>query len=284
MMAESMRVSGQTRLYCLLGDPVSHSKSPAMMNAAFAAASIDGVYLALRVSTGALGSVMEALREIDCGGVNVTAPHKQAVIPFIDELAPTAEKTRSVNTVVFDKGRLVGHSTDGDGLVAALEQDLGAQIQGGTILILGAGGAARGVLPALAARGAGSIVIANRSAAKAEALVAEFGAGGRLQAIPLSAPIVSDVIERADIVLNATALPIASGEFLDIDLTALKRGALVLDMNYSTTPDELRPIFAERSVVYANGLTMLLFQGAGSFALWTKQDPPLSVMRTALGL
>ncbi|MBN2223869.1 MAG: shikimate dehydrogenase [Deltaproteobacteria bacterium] len=279
-----MSVSAQTRLFCLLGDPVSHSKSPAMMNAAFAAAGIDGVYLALHTPVPALGFVMEALRRVGCGGLNVTAPHKQAVIPFVDELAATARQSGSVNTVVFDNGRLVGHSTDGEGLVGALEQGLGVPIRGKTILIFGAGGAARGVLPALAARGAQHIAIANRSAPKAEALVGEFGAGPMLRAIPLTASGVTDALIDADIVINATALPVTSTTFLDIDLSALRQGAVLFDMNYGRPPSEVGRVLARRSVIYSDGLAMLLFQGARAFTLWTKQEPPLAVMRAALGL
>jgi shikimate dehydrogenase len=284
MMSESTRVSAQTRLYCLLGDPVSHSKSPAMMNAAFEAAGIDGVYLALRVGEPALGTVMGALRHVGCGGINVTAPHKQAVIPFLDRLSATAEKAGSVNTIVFDEGKLVGHSTDGEGLVAALEQHIGAAIRDKTILILGAGGAVRGVLPALTARGARQIVIANRSVAKAESLSREFGTGGTLVPSPLAGPVVTDAIKRADIVLNATAIPVTSGTFCDIDLAALRPHALVFDMNYGTAPAGVGQILSRHSIGYSDGRAMLLFQGAASFALWTRQDPPLSVMRSALGL
>ncbi len=109
-MAGSTRVSSHTRLFCLLGDPVSRSKSPAMMNAAFAAAGIDGVYLALPVGGPALGAVLGALKEVGCGGANVTAPHKQAVIPFLDRLSGTAEKSGSVNTIVFDGGSAHRHT------------------------------------------------------------------------------------------------------------------------------------------------------------------------------
>lgn len=283
-MSESTRISAQTRLFCLLGDPVSHSKSPAMMNAAFAAARIDGVYVALRVRAPGLGTVIQALREVGCGGINVTAPHKQAIIPFVDRLSKTAEATGSVNTIVFEEGGLVGHSTDGEGLVGALEERLGAPLRDKTILILGAGGAVRGVLPALVARGAQQIIIANRSEEKAEALVREFGTGGRLHAAPLTAPGVADAIGDADIVINGTALSVTSGTLGDIDLTALKRGALVFDMNYGKAPAGVMETFAQHSIDYSDGRPMLLFQGAGSFSLWTSQPPPLSVMRSALGL
>ena len=254
-----------------------------MMNAAFAAAGIDGVYLALPVRTAGLGTVLGALREVGCGGVNVTAPHKQAVIPFLDGLSGTAEKTGSVNTIVFDGGTLTGHSTDGDGLVAALEERLGFPITGRTVIVLGAGGAVRGVLPALIGRGTGTIVIANRSLSKAEELVSRFGGGAAaLSAAPLTG--LAGVIGTADVLVNATALPITSATFLDIDLAALKKGALVFDMNYGRAPASVGQVLARHSLGYSDGLTMLLFQGTRSFTLWTKKDAPLSVMRSALGL
>ena len=283
MMAGPARVSSHTRLFCLLGDPVSRSKSPAMMNAAFAAAGIDGVYLALRVGGPALGTVLGALKEVGCGGANVTAPHKQAVIPFLDRLSGTAETSGSVNTVVFEGKSLVGHSTDGDGLVTALEERLGEPIRDKTILVFGAGGAARGVLPALLAGGAAGIVIANRSVAKAEQLARELG-DRRAAAAPLSPAGLGGVIGSTDVVINATALPVTSGTFCDIDLTALRKGALVFDMNYGRDSAPVEQILAKRAVGFSDGLTMLLFQGARSFSLWTNQDPPLSAMRSALGL
>ncbi len=279
-----MRVSAQTRLFCLLGDPVSHSKSPAMMNAALAATGIDGVYVALQVDAASLGTVLSALGKTGCGGANVTAPHKQAVIPFLDRLAGTAEKTGSVNTIVFSDDRLVGHSTDGDGLVGALEEDLGTPIRDKNILIFGAGGAARGVLPALVDRHADSIVIVNRSAEKAEALAVEFCAGLKSAALSPADPGVADAVRAADIVLNATALPVTSGTFLGVDLTALRPGTILYDMNYGRPTGEIGRIMAERSVIYSDGLSMLLFQGARSFSLCNKVDPPIEAMRAALGL
>lgn len=283
-MSESTRISAQTRLFCLLGDPVSHSKSPAMMNAAFAAAGIDGVYLALRVNAPALGAVVSALKAVGCGGVNVTAPHKEAVIPFLDKLSAAAEASGSVNTIVFDGGSAAGHNTDGDGLVAAIEEKLGRPVGGKAIVILGAGGAVRGVLPALSAAGARSIVIANRSVAKAEELARRFAAAAAITAAPLTRGALSGAMAGADILINATALPVGSMTFLDIHLAALKPGALVFDMNYGRAPSDVGRLMAQHSLEYSDGLPMLLFQGARSFTLWTGKAPPLSVMRSALGL
>lgn len=284
MMTGPTHISAHTRLYCLLGDPVSRSKSPAMMNAAFAAAGIDGVYLALRVGESALGTVLGALKEVGCGGANVTAPHKRAVIPFLDSLAGTAETSGSVNTIVFDGGRLIGHSTDGEGLVTALESRLGRPVRGASILLFGAGGAARGVLPALLAAGAARIVVANRSAARAEELVREMKAGSAVTAAPLSPASLGGVIDTADVVVNATALPVTSGIFCDIDLTALRKGAHVFDMTYGHDRASVGQLLARNAVGFSDGLTMLLFQGAASFSLWTGREAPLPAMRAALGL
>jgi shikimate dehydrogenase len=282
-MSDPTRVSTHTRLFCLLGDPVSHSKSPSMMNAAFAASGMDAVYLALRVEGSALGTVVAALKEVGAGGANVTAPHKQAVIPFLDETAPSAERTGSVNTIVFEGDRLIGHSTDGEGLVGALEEGLDTTVRGKTLLILGAGGAARGVLASLIDRKPDRIVIANRSAEKAEALAREFDASGVVTALPLTRPGIAEAVVRADIVLNATALPVTSGTFLDIDLSRLKRGALIFDMNYGkVSPAD--PFTPPVGIKYSDGLPMLLYQGAASFALWTGQKPPVATMKEALGL
>jgi len=183
---------------------------------------------------------------------------------------------------VFDGDALTGHNTDGNGLIAALEERLGAPITGKTIVVLGAGGAVRGVLPALISRCAGSIVIANRSVSSAEGLVSRFGGGAALSSAPLTG--LAEVIKTADVLINATALSITSATFLDIDLTALKKGALIFDMNYGRAPASVGDVFARHSLGYSDGLTMRLFQGALSFTLWTKKDAPLSVMRSALGL
>jgi shikimate dehydrogenase len=255
-----------------------------MMNAAFAASRIDAAYLALRVDQDALGTVVAALREVGAGGANVTAPHKQAIIPFLDGLAESAERTGSVNTVVFDGRRLIGHSTDGEGLVAALERGLGAVIHDKTLVILGAGGAARGVLGALIERKPERIVIANRSEHKAETLAREFGTAGVLRTVPLTGPDIATVIASADIVLNATALPVTSETFLGINLSRIKPGALLFDMNYGKTPAAAGPFPAPIAGRCSDGLPMLLYQGAASFALWIKQEPPLEVMRSAIGL
>jgi shikimate dehydrogenase len=284
MMAETNRISAATGLFCLLGDPVSHSKSPAMMNAAFGAANIDAVYLALRVSPDLLGAAVRGLLAAGIGGANVTAPHKEAVIPFLDDLSDSARRTGSVNTLVRDGDSLVGHSTDGAGLVGAVEEGLGREIRGQTVVVLGAGGAARGVLPAIIDRRPKLVVVCNRTEKKAASLVREFGGAVPLVAAGLPDAGLNDAIERADIVINAASPPVTFPTFLGVDLSRLREGSLLFDMNYGTPRSDVGTACARRSVTFSDGLPMLLFQGACSFALWTNRQPPLAVMRSALGL
>ncbi len=283
-MTDEPQISGSTRLFCLLGDPASHSKSPAMMNAAFRAERIDAVYVALQVSSGDLEAAVKGLAACDIGGANVTAPHKEAVGVYLDALSPAAQKTRSVNTIVNEKGRLVGHSTDGAGLVGAIRDELGVKIAGGTILVCGAGGAARGVLPALLEQRPRAVTIANRTRTRAASLVREFDAGGTLTAIPLEPGDLSRAAGVADVVINATSIPITEADLFGIDLLSLKAHALVFDMNYNSDARKIRTLLAARGIRHSDGLPMLLHQGACSFSLWTGRTPPLSAMRKALGL
>ncbi|MEJ2068273.1 MAG: shikimate dehydrogenase, partial [Deltaproteobacteria bacterium] len=141
-MKTKQEISPATTLYCLIGDPVSHSRSPAMMNAAFEELGMDAVYLAFHVPEREVGAVLNALRIINVGGINVTAPHKGRVIGYIDELFPEAQLTASVNTILPSRDKLIGHNTDGSGLISAIKDELKVAVAGSRILIIGAGGAA----------------------------------------------------------------------------------------------------------------------------------------------
>jgi shikimate dehydrogenase len=283
-MAGRPTITARTRLFCLIGDPVSHSRSPAMMNAAFGAAGIDAVYAALAVPADGLRAAVRGLVALGIGGVNVTAPHKGAVGALVDDLSPTAKKTRSVNTIVIEGGRAVGHSTDGAGLVGAIEDEIGTPISGAHVLMIGAGGAARGVLPALIEKGPKRIVIANRTEETSAALVRELGPGGSLSALPLVHAALAETLATSGILVNATALPVTTTGFLGLDLTVMRPGSLVLDMNYGADTGTLKARLAKKKIRHADGLPMLLHQGARSFFLWTKREAPLGAMRGALGL
>jgi len=280
-------VTASTRLFCLLGDPVSHSRSPAMMNPALAAAKIDGVYLALRVDSGDLEKVVETLKAVGFGGGNVTAPHKERIAPLVDQLSSGAELSGSVNTLAWDGDTLVGHNTDGTGLVRAIEEGCGVPVSKSRILLVGAGGAARGVIPALFHAGAAEIVVANRTEARARELAERFGGLGSIIPLHLEDEASFDAdgegdMARFGIVINAASARAGGGRLAGLDLSRMPSGSLFFDMNYYHGDDETAELLKNTGIRHAKGLEMLLFQGVDAFELWTGADAPVSIMRRSL--
>ena len=280
-------VTASTRLFCLLGDPVSHSRSPAMMNPALAAAGIDGVYLALRVHTSDLENAVRTLKAVGFGGGNVTAPHKEHVAEYVDRLSPGAELSGSVNTLAWDGDILVGHNTDGTGLVRAIEEGCGVPVAKSRILLLGAGGAARGVIPALFHAGASEIDVANRTESRAGVLADRFGGLGRITPLPLEDTAVFDAdgewdIKRYGIIINATSARAEAGRICGLDLSGMRSGSLFFDMNYYHGDDQTSRMLKNSGIRHAKGLEMLLFQGVDAFELWTDAHAPVSIMRRSI--
>jgi shikimate dehydrogenase len=259
------------KLAGVIGSPIAHSLSPAIHNAAFRALGADWVYVAFEVAPGQAGAALNAMRVLGLGGLSVTTPHKEAVADGVDELAPAAAALRSVNTVVVDDaGRLIGHSTDGDGLVAALgEADVA--VAGATVVVAGAGGAARSVVDAVGRAGAGEILIVNRTPTRA-AEAAGLSARARVG----SSADVSD----AGVVVNATTVGMGSDE-VPFDPVLLRPDQVVVDLVYH--PLETRLLYAarERGCRVVDGLAMLVHQAVLQQELWTGRRPDSSVMRAA---
>jgi shikimate dehydrogenase len=263
-------ISGSTRVVGVIGDPVEHSRSPAMHNAAFAALDLDWVYVAFPVSRGEGGSAVRAVPALGLAGLNVTMPHKPDAAAACDELAPDAAALGAVNTVVNAGGALVGHSTDGDGFLRALD-DEGVAVAGLAALVVGAGGAGRAVVHALGREGAAVTAAARLPDAAVEA--AALAPGG----VAVGVDEIS--VERYDVIVNATPLGM-HGEPPPFDTAELHQGQFVYDTVY---PAET-PLLLEarsRGLRAAGGLGMLVHQGALSFTLWTGVPPPLDVMRAA---
>jgi len=264
----------------LLGDPVAHSVSPAMHNAAFRALDLPGRYVARRVPGELLADAVAALRGDEYRGANVTVPHKQAVLPFLDSVGPDAAAIGAVNTIVREGGRLRGENTDAPGLLAALESALGIVPYGLRILLLGAGGAARAAAAAMLSQGPASLTIYNRDPARADQLATELGAryGGRVRAVDRDAALVegSDV----DLVVNATSAGL-DGVSLPLDGLRPRPGSSLYDMVYAPSPTPLMRALAAEGANVADGLAMLVAQAAASFALWTGRDAPGEIMRDA---
>lgn len=280
-----MKITGSTRILGIFGDPVTHSRSPAMQGAALAAAGIDAVYLPFHVSAAQLPAAVRAIVALDLVGVNVTIPHKEAVCPLLDELDAEARLIGAVNTVVCRQGRLVGYNTDAPGFLRALEEDLGFRPEGRRILLLGAGGACRAALVALAKSGVAWLGIANRSLERAQRLVQEFSGtfpGTVFAALPLGAEFVEADLAPVDLLVNTSAVGL-HGESFEADVFApLTATAPVYDMVYGRTPTPLLVQARRQGRRCDNGLGMLAGQGEEAFALWFGQRPPAGVMRHCL--
>ena len=280
-----MGISGTTQLLGIIGWPVAHSLSPPMQNAALAALGLDWAYVPFAVRPEELATAVAGLRALGVVGFNVTIPHKTAIIPHLDRLAPEAGLIGAVNTVKREGEELVGYNTDGPGLVRSLREDLGFDPSGARVLVLGAGGAARAALVSLSRAGAAAIVVANRNVARAQTLVTEFEAslGGTQFAVSsLDAGELGDTVQKIDLLVNTTSVGMGGSAFSGLDLSRMGRHASVYDMVYAPP---VTPLLAEATRLglrCANGLGMLAGQGEIAFALWTGVEPPAGLMRERL--
>jgi shikimate dehydrogenase len=260
----------------LIGHPVSHSVSPAMQNAALRASGLAWQYDLLETPRAQLPAVVERLRADDCAGANVTIPHKEAIIEFLDHVTPTARQIGAVNTIVQREGKLIGENTDGYGVIQTL-REAQVQLRDARVVILGAGGAARAAVFALAAENVASIAIINRTAARAHAL-----AEAVRQHFPRLALCVNHIETLADahIVINATSVgmtPNVNASPLPPNVT-LPRDVVVFDMVYRPRETQLLREARRAGARPLSGLGMLAHQGAAAFALWTGRAAPLALM------
>jgi shikimate dehydrogenase len=257
----------------IIGDPVSHSRSPAIHNAAFAELGLDWVYVAFAVPRGRGASALDAVRTLGLAGLSVTMPHKADAAAACDALSDAARALESVNTVVNRDGVLVGDSTDGPGLLAALA-DEGVDVMGAEVLVLGAGGAARAIVHALGHAGARVTIAARRADAGAQA--ARLAPGAHVIAFGE----IDAAVRDADVIINATPIGMA-GEVPPFEVEALRPSQFVYDTVYHPSPTPLLEAVAARGVSHAGGLGMLVHQAALAFTLWTGAAAPLAVMSAA---
>jgi shikimate dehydrogenase len=269
----------------LLAYPAGHSISPVFQQAALDHLGLDARYAALSTAPDALGDAVDMLRGEDYLGANVTIPHKESVRRHLDVLDPWAETLGAVNTIVKQGDRLIGHNTDAYGLLRALREQANFQPRGRSVLLLGAGGAARAAAFGLCREGIASLTIANRTHERAVDLVTALGkAGPVLAATSMAGEEIAEAVAGADLVVNATLVGMSHGGAAGespIDVALLRPETVVFDMVY--TPIESPLIEGARSVgaVGVSGLWMLIYQGAASFKLWTGRDAPVEVMYEA---
>lgn len=274
MSAGRPSLSGHTRVVGVIGDPVAHSLSPTLHNAAFEALGLDWVYVAFPVSRGRGAEAVAAVSALGLAGLNVTMPHKEDVAAACDEVTADAATLRSANTVVaLPNGRALGDSTDGPGFLDALADEK-VDVDGKQVLVLGAGGAARAVILALGRAGAMVTVAARRPEAAESATALAPGA----QAIPFGAVDPSPY----PLVVNATPLGMSGGDPLPVDPEALHAGQAVVDLVYHPADTPLLTAARSQGALAVNGLGMLLHQAARSFTLWTGRAAPIDAMRAAV--
>ena len=268
----------------LIGWPVSHSFSPAMHNAALAVLGLNWVYVPLPVPPDRVGDAVRGLPALGFQGVNVTVPHKQAVMPFLDEISPAAQAIGAVNTILVEQesGRLLGFNTDWRGFLADLVAKE-VEVNGRHCLVLGAGGSARGIVYALFQAG-GRVLLLARRPEQAYQLAADLG-NGFVEEIRSLAELESTAAQtKAPLIINTTPLgmsPHVNGSPWPDDVP-VPAGSFVYDLIYNPPETRLMRQALDAGCHACNGLGMLLRQGAISFALWTGSDPDLSVMQEAL--
>ena len=267
----------------IIGYPLGHSISPAFQQAALDELEIDARYVAWPTPPEELAARVDSLRASDVLGANVTVPHKQAVMPMLDEVLPVAESIGAVNTIINRDGLLIGANTDASGFTRSLEQEAKFSAARKRALIVGAGGAARAVAFGLAWEGVSELVIVNRTAERAaklardvsEATATETRGGG-----------FEDVSNAAsfDLIVNCTSMGMAGGpdpERVPPIESLLRRGVLVCDLVYNPQVTPLLRLARERGARVLGGIGMLVYQGAAAFEFWTEQEPPEDIMYSA---
>ncbi|MBU4262288.1 MAG: shikimate dehydrogenase [Proteobacteria bacterium] len=265
-----MQINGRTVIHGIMGNPVSHSLSPAMHNSAFAALDLNAAYVPFPVSD--VAAAMAGFRALGIRGVSVTIPHKQAVIALLDNIDPVAAKIGAVNTLDIQHGRIIGHNTDWLGANRALAEK--TALPGKKVLILGAGGSARAIGFGLLEAGA-QIMLASRTAAKGIELAETLGCPWH------ALEEIADL--AADCLVNATSVGMAPHtEASLVPQACLPRFTVVMDIVYAPQETKLLSEAKEAGCQVVNGLAMLLYQGVAQFELWTGRQAPIDIMRDSL--
>jgi shikimate dehydrogenase len=275
-------ISGRTGVTAVFGDPVEHSMSPAMHNAAYAMLGLGRVYLAFHVSPEKLRSATQAILALGILGVNLTVPHKEAAARMLKNLSAEAKLLRAVNCVVNEGGKLRGDNTDARGLEQDL-RDLKIDLRGRLALVIGAGGAAASAILACSRLGATRIAIANRTRSRAVNLARRFHSS-RIGLMPRGLDALHDeaILADAAIILNATSMGLTTGSFAPLDYAATSEDCFFYDLIYRAEPT---PFLREAIALgrpHADGAGMLINQGELAFELFNRVAPPRGVMRRAL--
>ncbi|MBW3625815.1 MAG: shikimate dehydrogenase [Armatimonadetes bacterium] len=286
-LGRPLKITSSTKLLAVIGDPVKHSFSPLMQNAAVRALGLDLCYVAFHVRPESVGAALNGMRALNIMGMNVTVPHKEAVIPFLDEISDEAARVGAVNTIHHIEGRLIGYNTDVYGILTSLKETAGLAPLPPTVAVLGASGAARGVVYGLGTRPeVERILIYNRTPEKAESLAREMSpwTHARLESYPLAETELVAGLRSSQLLINTTSVgmhprvdesPVGDGAALHPDL-------VVYDIVFNPLETKLIRQAQAVGAKGVGGIEMLVYQGAKSFEIWTGIYPPVEVMKAAL--
>ncbi|TDI91256.1 MAG: shikimate dehydrogenase [Candidatus Dadabacteria bacterium] len=282
-----MGVKATTDIYGIFGHPVKHSLSPDMHNSAFNTLGLNSVYVAFDIDPESIEEATRAIRVMGIRGINITIPHKQTIIPYLDEVSPDAKLTGAVNTVKNENGKLLGYNTDVGGFLRAIREDLDFSPEGNTLFLIGAGGAARAVLSAFCMNGGAVVYITDIIKDKALELANQFKANFQnitIETVELdNQNLIEQKLNEADILVNASPAGMDGVGSLDIPLTSLNKNAVVYDLVYKPPDTNLLKEAKQLGHKASGGLSMLLYQGAESFEIWTGENAPVEIMKKALG-
>ncbi len=277
-----MLVNGETEVYGIMGYPVKHSKSPQFQTAAFRHKNINAVYLPFEVKPENLKKAVNGVRALSIKGINVTVPHKEEVIRYLDEISEEVQFIGACNTVKNIDGYLIGYNTDSYGFIEGLKE-IEPQFQDKTFLILGAGGSSRAVLYGLIREGAEKIFVANRTLERVFQIIQDFSKLNRFIQeiiIPVSLDKVEDYLPSTDIIVNTTSVGLKDEDPPLFDYSKMQKKHTVVDIIYKKT--KLLKVAEEKGCRWQDGIPMLLYQGVKAFKIWTGEKAPVEVMKKIL--
>ncbi len=285
-MLENRVLSGHTRPFAVLGHPIGHTLSPVMHNASLQSLGEDAIYLAFDVHPDRLMPVLHAMRDMGFGGVNLTVPLKEVAFRGVDELDESASRLGAVNTVEFAAdGRLRGHNTDGAGFVVAVQEAFACSLAGMTVFVCGSGGAGRAVALTCCAEGAAAVLVSDLDAKRSETVCREIEASFpavRAESVSANPDEWSRASLSADLVVQSTPVGMKPGDASVLPPEAFKPGQFAFDLVYMYPETAFMQAAASAGGRSANGLGMLLHQGARAYRIWTGAEPDVPAMRAAL--
>ncbi len=283
-----MKINAKTKIVGLFGYPIHHSFSPIFHNAAFAGLELDFIYLPFSVKPADLKEAVQAIKSLNITGINVTIPHKEKILPYLDEISPEAKMIKAVNTVHNKKGKLIGYNTDGEGFIQSLRKEGKFNPEGKSVFMVGAGGAAYAISFALIRAGVKKFTFTNRifDFERARVLFKHlkntFKDRCELSLIDFDKRNSRQILGKVDLFVNATSVGMhSSDDQLLIDLDFFSPDVFIYDVVYNRKTNLLREA-EERKLSSLGGLEMLLYQGALSFEIWTHRKAPIETMREAL--